>query len=347
MCAGPDQLPRLEALERLIQRRGWQDRFLVALTDEPFIHHEGTYAAAAELIHKAAPSVRIVEAVETDYLGKLDIYVPKLSHLNLWYPRFDQIRREEGGELWFYTCCHPVGRYPNRFLDQSLLKMRVLHWINYLYDLKGYLHWGLNHYGTDEPYTQEGISKGLPLGDRAIAYPDGKQGLLGSLRFSTQRDGLQDYEYMWVLENRLAEIKQRVGKEASWLEPRQRSLELCRRVIWSFHDYTRDSDLMLDTRRAIAEEIEALQAGPLLVVQTSPPEGTEIPAGPRHVNIRGLVSPGATVTVNGEPITDENVRPSGYFFHFHFLPDDNSTITVAVEHAGRERTVERKFKLTE
>ena len=119
MCAGPDQLPRLEALERLIQRRGWQDRFLVALTDEPFIHHEGTFAAAAELIHKAAPSVRIVEAVETDYLGKLDIYVPKLSHLNLWYPRFDQIRREEGGELWFYTCCHPVGRYPNRFLARA------------------------------------------------------------------------------------------------------------------------------------------------------------------------------------------------------------------------------------
>lgn len=26
--------------------------------------------------------------------------------------------RREGAELWFYACCHPLGRYPNRFLDQ-------------------------------------------------------------------------------------------------------------------------------------------------------------------------------------------------------------------------------------
>ena len=127
--------------------------------------------------------MRVVEAVETEYLGKLDVCVPKLSHLNLWFPHFERMRQQQGGELWFYTCCHPVGRYPNRFLDQSLLQTRVLHWINYLYALQGYLHWGLNWYGTDDPYSQEGISKDLPLGDRAILYP-GQQGLIGSLRFS-------------------------------------------------------------------------------------------------------------------------------------------------------------------
>ncbi len=168
------------------------------------------------------------------------------------------MRREQGGELWFYTCCHPAGRYPNRFLDQSLLKVRVLHWINYLYDLQGYLHWGLNYYGSDDPYTEDGISKDLPLGDRAIVYP-GEKGMIGSLRFSAQRDGLQDYEYLWVLEDRLRSIKEQVGEDAFWLDPRQRSLELCRRVIWSFHDYTRDPNILLETRRAIAEEIESLQ----------------------------------------------------------------------------------------
>jgi len=338
-------LTRLAALEDMIQRRAWHGRFLVAISDEPFIHHEDSYAAVVDRVHELAPSVRCVEAVEAEYLGKLDIYVPKLSHLNLWYPRFDQARRQ-GAELWFYTCCHPVGRYPNRFLDQSLLKVRVLHWINYLYDLKGYLHWGLNQFGTDEPYTQEAISKGLPLGDRAIAYP-GSKGLLGSLRFSAQRDGLQDYEYLWVLENRLAGIKKGVGKEAFWLDPRQRSLELCRRVIWSFHDYTRDPSVLLETRRAIAEEIEALQAGPLLVLQTSPPEGAVVPAGPRHINIRGLAPPGGKVTVNGKPIINENVKPGGYFLHFDFLSDADPTVTVAVEYAGRKRTVERTFRLTD
>jgi hypothetical protein len=286
--------------------------------------------------------VRCVEAVEAEYLGKLDVYVPKLSHLNLWYPRFDQLRRE-GAEIWFYTCCHPVGRYPNRFLDQSLLKVRVLHWINYLYDLKGYLHWGLNHYGTNEPYSQEGISKGLPLGDRAIVYP-GKDGLVGSLRFSAQRDGLEDFEYLWVLENRLEQLKRQVGEEAFWLDPRQRPLELCRRVIWSFHDHTRDANALLDTRQAIAEEIEDIENEPLLVVQTSPPEGTEIPAGPRHVIVRGLVRPGTTVTINGGLV--KNVRPSGYFLGYCFL-SSNPTITISAKGDGRERTVTRTFKLVD
>jgi hypothetical protein len=290
-------------------------------------------------VHEVAPHIRCIEAVEAEYLGALDVYVPKLSHLNLWYPRFERVQRN-GAELWFYTCCHPVGRYPNRFLDQSLLKVRVLHWINYLYDLDGYLHWGLNHFATGDPYTQEALSKGLPLGDRAIAYP-GTQGLLGSLRFSAMRDGLQDYECLWVLEKELSEIKRRMGKEAFWLDPRQRPLELCRRVVRSFYDYTRNPEVMFDTRETIAREIEQLTTEPLLVVQTSPPEGTVVPAGPRNIGVRGLVPPGAKVTLNGKPI--ENVRPSGYFLQAHFMPASNPTITVTVEHDGKKRTAKRAF----
>ena len=340
----PDEanLRRLGAWEKVIQRHGWQKRFAVSIVDEPFIWYEDSYADTVDLVHKTAPSIRVIEAVETEYLGKVDIYVPKLSHLNLWYPRFDEIRRQ-GAELWFYVCCHPVGRYPNRFLDQPLLKARVLFWICYLYNLDGYLHWGLNHFAGD-PYTEEGISKGLPLGDRAVVYP-GRNGLLGSLRFSAQRDGLQDFEYLWVLEHELRKTRDRVGTDAFWLDPRQRPLELCRRVIWSFHDYTRDPAVLLDTRRAIAEEIEALQASPLLVVQTSPPEGTVIPAGPRHVNVRGLVPPGAKVTINGKPVP--SVRPSGYFRHVCFMADDTPTITITAEHEGKTTATTRRFRLTD
>jgi hypothetical protein len=332
---------RLAELEELVRNRKWHNRFAVSISDEPFLYHEEFYADLVDRVHKTAPSVRCIEAVETEYLGNLDIYVPKLSHLNLWYDRFDQVR-QQGAELWFYTCCHPVGRYPNRFLDQSLLKVRVLHWLNYLYDLDGYLHWGLNFFAGDDPYSQEGISKDLPLGDRAIAYP-GKTGLLGSLRFSAQRDGIEDFEYLWVLEERLRETRERVGRDAFWLDPRQRPLELCRRVVWSFHDYTRDSNVLLETRRAIAEEIEQLKRDPLLVVQTSPPEGMLVPAGPRHIAIRGLVSPGASVAVNGRPV--RNIRPSGYFRCVHFLADDQSTITILTEHGDRTRAAKRTFHL--
>ena len=57
---------------------------------------------------------------------------------------------------------------------------------------------------------------------------------------------------------------------------------------------------MLDTRNTIALEIEQLTTAPLLIVQTSPPEGTYVPAGPRNIGVRGLVPPGAKVTLNGK-----------------------------------------------
>ena len=335
-------LRRLAAWEKVIQRRGWQRRFVTSIVDEPFVYYEDSYRAVVDRVHQVAPSVRCLEAVETEFLGKLDVYVPKLSHLAMWYPQFDQVRRE-GAELWFYVCCHPLGRYPNRFLDQSLLKARVLFWIHYLYHLDGYLHWGLNHYGGD-PYTQEGISKDLPLGDRAVVYP-GKAGLVGSLRFSAQRDGIEDFEYLRVLEEQLQQMRERAGADGHWIDPRQRSLELCRRVIWSFHDHTRDPQVLLDTRQAIAEEIEALQAEPRLLVQTSPPEGTVVPAGPRAVNVRGWATPGSTVVLNGKPVSQ--MRPGGYFCQAVFLGDNQPRVEVVAEHAGRKRNAVRTFKLAD
>jgi hypothetical protein len=335
---------KLPALQKLIARRGWKRRFAVSITDEPFVHHEQTYSRMVDRVHEAAPDVRCVEAVEGEFFGKLDIWVPKLSHLNLWYPRFDEARRQ-GAELWYYICCHPMGRYPNRWVDQPLLQVRVLHWMNYLYNLDGFLHWALNHFKGEDFFSEAGIGGEYAPGERAIAYP-GRRGLVGSLRFSAQRDGLQDFEYLWVLQDRLAGIRKRIGEqEAYWLDPRQRSLELCRRVVWSFHDYTREPGRLLATRAVVAGEIEALGAAPLLVVQTSPPEGTVVPAGPRHVTVRGVVAPGGRVSVNGKPFPD--VQPSGCFGVPCFLEDGQSTITVTVEHEGKTRTVTRSFVLTD
>jgi hypothetical protein len=183
----------------------------------------------------------------------------------------------------------------------------------------------LNYFNGDDAYTEYGISDNLPLGDCAIVYP-GKTGLLGSLRFSAQRDGLQDYEYLRILEDRLQGVKERFGDAAYWLDPKQRPLELCRRVVQSFYEHTRDPEVLLETRKAIAGEIEALQNEPLLIVQTSPPEGTFIPAGPRHLTVRGLVTPGATVTINGQPVVD--LRSSGYFTQVLFLADYKPLIEV-------------------
>ncbi len=342
-----DNLRRLAAIEKVIAKRGWQGRVFTSLADEPFIYHEKSYQQLLKRVREIAPDIGVIEAIETEDVGDLDVYVPKLSHINLWWPRFEQLKHE-GKTVWFYTCCFPRGRYPNRFLDQPLIAARELHWISYLYGLDGFLHWGFNWFAPDaDPYTEKGITPwNLPPGDSAVAYP-GRDGWLGSLRLSAMRDGLQDYEYLWTLEDRLRDLKKRVGDDASWLDPRQRSLELCRRVVQSFYDHTRDPDVLLDTRRAIADEIEALSASPLLYVQTSPPEGTATPAGPIMINVHGIASSGAKVTINGRPVIPDNITQSGCFVDAVFIDAAKPEVVVTAETDGVARTVTRSFKVVE
>lgn len=341
--ANEDAFRRLAVLEELVKRRGWHGQFVVGISDEPFMHHEESYAAVVDRVHEVAPNVRILEAVEAEYLGDLDIYCPKINHLDMWLPTYKR-HQENGAELWFYTSRIPVGRYPNRFIDCSLLKMRVQFWMEYFYDLDGYLFWALNSFYTDDPFTDEALGRNSPLGNPAIAYP-GAEGIIGSLRFSAMRDGLEDFEYMWVLEDKLCTVKEKVGQDAFWLDPRQRPLELCSRVVQSFHEYTRDPEKMLETRRLLGEEIEALETEPLLIVQTSPPEGSVFPEGPRNLGIRGLVTPGAKVWINGELVVD--VNPSGYFRRYHFLLDEEPVITIECEFNGKKRSVTRTFRITD
>lgn len=333
----------LGQLEKHVREKNWAGRVMLHVQDEPFLHSVPSYRKVAEIVHRAAPSVKVIEAIEATGFGNaIDVLVPKLNHLNLWLPHFEKMQRE-GKEVWFYTCCHPVGRYPNRFLDQPLVKMRALHWISYLYGLDGYLHWGLNYFaeGT-EPYTEEGVSKSLPLGDRAIMYP-GRNGPVGSLRWSAMRDGLQDYEYLHVLEKRLAALKKRLGEPADWLDPRQRPVELCRRVATSFYDHTRQPEVLLATRREIAREIESLGQSPLLYVQTEPPEGTAIPAGPRLIHVRGITEPGISVTING--VSAGEAAADGSFAAACFLSRPDVAIEAAK--AGKNRKVVRTFRLTD
>jgi len=344
---GDDNFGRLAAAEQVVQERGWKGRVFTSLADEPFTYNEETYRALLVRIREIAPSIGVIEAVETDDIGDLDIYVPKLSHLNLWWPHYEELKRR-GEDVWFYTCCHPQGRYPNRFLDQPLVLARELHWISYLYDLDGYLHWGLNWFTANEdPYSEKGATPwGLPPGDGQVAYP-GRNGFIGSLRLSAMRDGLQDFEYLWTLEDRLRQIKIRLGEDASWLDPRQRPTELCRRVVQSFYDHTRDPKVLLDTRAAIADEIEGLDARPLLVVQTLPPEGTVTPAGPIHINIRGLTTPGATVTVNGRVVIPQNLSAGGAFRDMVFITKEAPEIVFTAELDGITRTTTRTFEVVE
>jgi hypothetical protein len=221
--------------------RGWGDRYLLHVVDEPAPHTEADYKKKSALVHQWVPNARYLEAMSCrDMRGYLDIWVPNINHFDEAWPNYLELRGKSGFELWFYTCMYPTGRYPNRFLDFSLLKTRILHWINWRYGLTGYLHWGLNFW-TQKPFEEDRIRENLPPGDCWIVYP-GPEGPLDSLRWEQMREGLQDFELLWLLAQ----------------EGPEQADAICERMVPDPLTYRREWQEM---RKARAEIIAALQQG--------------------------------------------------------------------------------------
>ena len=137
-------LPKLVAH---LRENGWLDIYLQHLADEPTQTNKESYRALAALLRKHAPELKIVEAChEKDLVGAMDVWVPQLNYLKDDFAHY-QARQKAGEEVWFYTCVFPQGEYANRFIEQPLVKTRLLHWINFRYGITGYLHWGYNQIG--------------------------------------------------------------------------------------------------------------------------------------------------------------------------------------------------------
>ena len=132
----------LPALVEHLESRGWLDIYMQHLADEPIVPNADTYVEIAEYVHERAPALKVIEAVHNkDLAGSVDIWVPQLDFMHEDYA-FYLDRMNQGDEAWFYTCLAPQGEYANRFVELPLIKTRLLHWINYRFQIPGYFALG-------------------------------------------------------------------------------------------------------------------------------------------------------------------------------------------------------------
>ncbi|MEN6532557.1 MAG: glycoside hydrolase domain-containing protein [Bryobacteraceae bacterium] len=214
----------LPALYARLQERGWTTKYLQGILDEPNQWEVKAFLDAAAKVRRLMPGVRTIEPVglkqDVTFMKKtVDIWVPQLGTFDA---KMDLLRKhvtEDGGELWFYTCLAPRGAYPNRFIDTSLTKVRLLHWINYKWDFRGFLHWGGNHWGPDpikdtQPVINEGRTY-LPPGDAYITYPNrAGRSLYSSIRLEQMREGIEDFGLLTELDKKDHALAQRIANEA-------------------------------------------------------------------------------------------------------------------------------------
>ncbi|MCW5981628.1 MAG: DUF4091 domain-containing protein [Bryobacteraceae bacterium] len=236
----------LPALHAHLKEKGWEDRYIQHVLDEPHDREAAIYNRYSKIIHKHMPGIPTIDAVgldqDIDFFAEVcNIWVPVLSSFD---HSLDVMREhvKKGGEAWYYTCVGPQGRYLNRFTDLPLVKTQLLHWFNYRHDLTGFLHWGGNAWGPRPLMNVQTVINQnrtlLPAGDNAIVYPNPeKNSVLSSIRLEAMREGIEDYELLTALE----------AKDAA------KARELARRAIPNINDYVRNVKEFRTIRRELLE----------------------------------------------------------------------------------------------
>lgn len=334
--SGEEFLPQfLPAFVSHLRARGWLAKTVFHICDEPSNHNVMAWRDASEFVHRHAPELRRIDAIETPHcLGALEVWVPKLDHLATWQDAYEAAQRQ-GNELWFYTVgIFQGGSLLNKTVDVPLIEARLMHWLNYRYNLRGYLHWGFNAW-TDDPIHAPGEHRG----DGWHVYPK-KDGLLNSVRWEQMRNGLQDYECLWLLENKISAIRATLAaRVAALIDPRQRGVEIAAQLITDYHNHTRNPEVLYQARRQAIEEALALEQAPRVLFQTSPLEQSPVGKG-CAIDLHGWAEPGTLLRANGEPVS---VAADGLFLA-QLPPSAEGRIVLEAEGKSGKKRLVRQFR---
>jgi len=148
------------------------------------------------------------DAMWGDLYGAVDIWCPLFA---LFDP-ISSLRRQEQGEIiWAYTALCQEQRTPWWHIDYPLLNYRVPAWIAWRYAVKGLLYWAMCHWTeVEDPWTDARTYRHPKTrfgkaynGEGTLVYPAravGYDGIVPSLRLKALRNGIQDYEYLSILQ---------------------------------------------------------------------------------------------------------------------------------------------------
>jgi len=259
-----DDVETMRALVSRLRETGRLRRGFFYPSDEPVNEEQyNLIRAQAEKIHSISKDLKVISPFyRNPDFSKDSIYKLLDDTLDIWCAVssfFDETKAQmrekqrKGQEIWWYVCCGPGKPYANFFVDFDPIEHRILLWQQKKYNIQGLLYWSTTHWSdTEDPWSDIATVKWINpeiYGDGSLMYP-GKQvgvdGPVSSIRLEMIRDGLEDYEYLCLLEK--AKGKKAVG-------------EAIARVVTDMKKFTRSASLLEATRRRVAEAIEKSAGG--------------------------------------------------------------------------------------
>ncbi|MGI2293522.1 glycoside hydrolase domain-containing protein [Paenibacillus sp. GXUN7292] len=252
--------------------------------------------------------------------------------------------KADGGNIWWYGCVVPSNPYPSYHLDDDLISARLVPWMQHSYDIEGNLYWAVNIYGkwTGTHYTERNIWND-PLafpganGDGYILYPGAKYGMnspIATLRLQAIRDGNQDYEYLWLLEDRINQAAQQLGIEVSAKELIQPYYD---RLFTNVKSFTKNAEELQQVRSEVADFIEELALNPqaLVIFNDQPNEYAK-----KEVVV--FAEKGTEVSINNVAINAEAIPGNSVSDRYSYIMDFNlgmNEVAIKLKKGAVERTV--------
>ena len=155
------------------------------------------------------------------------------------------------------------------------------------------------------------------------------------------RNGIQDYEYFWMLENRIKELKDSLGSRFSWIDPRQRGKEITAEVVTDFADFTTDPVVLNRAKMQLISELVEFNTSPRIYVQTNPVVHSNLTAR-SSVDVYGWTEPGTKIVVNGQELP---VSKQGLFLEQFQMTSNRNVIRVQATNSSGSKEIVREFNV--
>ena len=212
----------LKAYMDHLRKKGWADKVVLYVSDEPHFRRKGV----VEQMIKLCQMIRSIEPQMRIYSSTWEYCPEWAGHINVWgvgphgsFPVETLRERQRAGDtLWFTTDGHMCLDTPSCAIE------RLLPWLCWKYGVQAYEFWGVNWW-TYDPWergwhtfisqSDDGVKYyyvRYPNGDGYLAYPGkrvGVDGPVSSIRLEQVREGIEDYEYLHLLDQLIAEANEK------------------------------------------------------------------------------------------------------------------------------------------
>ncbi len=272
-------------IESHLKEKGWLDKAYIYWFDEPEPRDYAFVRAGMDRLKRSAPGLcrMLTEEPVEGLFGAVDLWCPVSPNFNL---ALADKRRAEGERFWWYVCTGPKAPYCTLFIDHPATDLRVWLWQTWQRRIEGILVWQSTYWtssaafpdGLQNPYadpmayvsgysTPPGTKKHWGNGDGRFLYPPEAaaggsatpvlDGPVSSIRWEMLRDGVEDVDYLYLLEDLVKARGNSIPAET--LARAKALLEVPAEITSDMTHYTFDSKPIEARRRAVAEMIEQLQ----------------------------------------------------------------------------------------